>query len=49
MSVKGTQNYVIYSDRSLGSGSTGTVYFARHKVTCRILITRKCVKLENNY
>jgi len=49
MSVKGTQNYVIYSDRILGSGSTGSVYFARHKVTCRILIARKYEKQENDY
>lgn len=31
MSVKGTQNYVIYVDKILGAGSTGTVHFARHK------------------
>jgi len=38
MTVRGTPNYVIYFDNFLGTGSTGTVYFARHKVlsSCRL-------------
>ena len=33
MAVHGTENYVYYTDKVLGAGSTGTVYFGRHKVT----------------
>lgn len=32
MSIRGTKNYVFYMDQVLGAGSTGTVYFGRHKV-----------------
>lgn len=32
MAVHGTENYVYYTDKVLGAGSTGTVYFGRHKV-----------------
>lgn len=31
MAVHGTENFVYYTDRILGAGSTGTVYFGRHK------------------
>jgi len=49
MSVKGTPNYVIYTDRVQGSGSTGTVYFARHKVNWLLLIVTKICKTENSH
>lgn len=31
MTVRGTENYVYYTDVVLGSGSTATVFFGRHK------------------
>jgi len=50
MTVRGTPNYVIYTNKILGSGSTGTVYFARHKVISVIfLLHRKMSKIRNEY
>lgn len=31
MAVRGTTNYVYFTDRPLGTGACGTVYFGRHK------------------
>lgn len=32
MAIRGTEHYVFYTDQLLGAGSTGSVYFGRHKV-----------------
>jgi len=36
MAVRGTTSYVYFTDRSLGVGATGNVYFGRHKVSVSI-------------
>lgn len=39
MAVRGTTNYVYFTDRSLGVGATGNVYFGRHKVGQLVVVS----------
>lgn len=49
MTVRGTENYVYFMDKRLGSGATGVVYFGRHKVSKRDgdLLLQRMIWLES--
>jgi len=51
MAIRGTENYVFYVEQKLGAGSTGTVFYGRHKVFMSYKTSLSCafVMVNNKY